>query len=264
MKGKIVSYDPQTGRGKLIIKNEGVKLFEIDNWIDYNSTPKVGMEVEFSIEGNKIVDIAAPNSAEVLFDKLNNNLNIPISNNLKIQVNVSLEDCLNLFFEEFKHIALKYKDVLVKTKSLPYKKLKRFIFTAYNNLIEIDPKINDKSLLDVKNSLNEIEYYYDKLLRQVKSPIYVNLEKLVLNKQENYLVLKKRFESNKELSVETIKKANLLEPKIKQLEIELKNLKPRSKEYQEKITLLKNYKKKYVDLIFKLFNRIYYLCIFFF
>jgi len=249
MKGKIVSYDPQTGRGKIIIKNEGVKLFEIDNWIDYNHTPQVGMEVTFDIENNKLINISSLHSADFLFEQLNRKIDIPISNDLKIKVNVSLEECLNTFFENFKNIALKYKNVLTKTKTLPYKKLKRFILTAYNNLIEIDPKINDKSLLDVKNALNEIEYYYDKLLRQIKSPIYVNLEKLVLNRQENYLILKKRFESNKELSVENTKKANLLEPKIKELEQKLKTLNPKSLEYKEKMELLKSYKRKYVDLI---------------
>jgi hypothetical protein len=52
----------------------------------------------------------------------------------------------------------------------------------------------------------------------------VNLEKFVLNKQQNYSVMKKRFEANKELSVESIKKANLLELEIQKLKDDIKKL----------------------------------------
>ena len=167
MKGKIVSYDPQTGRGKLIIKNEGVKLFEIDNWIDYNSTPKVGMEVEFSIEGNKIVDITAPNSAEVLFDKLNNNFfDIYASNQNEIQ---------GAFFQKLKndkllidgYYLLSHPDLksspnylinIEKNEAILYR---NSVDGAYLLPIEIDEKtyssISENDELEIDTSKNEIK-----------------------------------------------------------------------------------------------------------
>ena len=249
MKGKILSYDPIKGVGKIIIKNQGIKIFSIDNWIDYNVPPSVGLEVEFGIENDEIVDILSSNSSEILLEQLNSKFEYVLPSNLKIKEDVSLNYCLEEFFEKFKKIALKYKDLLRSPKTLSYKKIKRFIFTAYNNLLEIDGRINDKNLVDVKNSLDEIEYYYDKLLNETKNPIYVTLEKLVLNRQQNYQILKKRFENNKSLITEATKNANILEVKIEKLKNTISKLNPKSKEYNEKIALLKAYKRKYVDLI---------------
>ena len=249
MKGKILSYDSIKGVGKIIIKNQGIKLFSVDNWIDYNVTPTVGLEVEFGIENDKIIDILSSNSSEILLEQLNSTIEYILPSNLKIKENVSLNYCLEEFFGKFKRIALKYKDLLRSSKTLPYKKIKRFIFTAYNNLLEIDGKINDKNLVDVKNSLDEIEYHYDKLLMETKNPIYVTLEKLVLNKQQNYQVLKKRFEHNKELITEATKNSNILEVKIEKLKKDILSFKPKSKEYNEQVNILKAHKRKYVDLI---------------
>jgi len=250
MRGKIVSYDPIKGIGKIIIKNEGVRLFSIDKWIDYENTPKIGLEVEFSMdETNQLVDISSVDSSNSLLNELKKEFEyIPIPN-LKIEANIPLEECLEDLFKKYKKIALKYEYLLKKTKSLPYKKIKRFLMTAYNNLIEMDYTINDKNLVNVKDKLSEIEYYYDDLLKMIKSPIYTNLEKFVLNRQSNYLVMKKRFERNKELSVEAIKKANLLEIEINKLKNEISKLSPKSKEYKEIEEQIKSKKRKYVDLI---------------
>jgi len=249
MKGKIVSYDSINGVGKIIIKNEGVKLFSIDNWIDYDNTPTIGMEIECRIDKTKLVDIRSLNSAKNLLEELEKDMrSIPIPN-LKIKGSVSIDKCLGDLFGKYKKIALKHRRVLKDAKSLPYKNVKNFIITAYNNLLEIDHHINDKSLMEVKDSLDEIEYYYDDLLRIVKSPIYVNLEKFVLTRQKNYSIMKKRFDSNKDLSVESIKRANLLELEINKLNPELEKITHKSDQFKELENKIKAKKRRYVDLI---------------
>jgi len=249
MIGKILSYNKIKGIGKIIIKNHGIKLFNIDNWIDYNNSPEVGMEVEFGLESGNLIDIVGVDSSDSLLDKLNTTLHYIIPPNLKIETTISINDCMEEFFGKYKNIVLKYKDLLDSKKRLPYKKLKRFIFTAYNNLIEMDSKISDIKLLEIKNNLEEIENYFTSLNSEIKSPVYVNLERLVLKRQQNYLITKKRFESNKHLSLEAITSANLLEPKIDKLKEELNFLNQKTEIYQEKLKLLKSYKRKYVDLI---------------
>ena len=249
MRGKIVSYDSSKGVGKILIKNQGVKLFFVDNWIDYETMPEIGMEVEFGLENNKIIDISPINFHGSLFEKLNEKITYVLPNDLKIKEDISLDYCLEEFFEQFKKITLKYKDLLSSTKTLPYKKIKRFLLTAYNNLLEIDVSINDSRLREIKNSLDEVEYYYNKLQNEIKNPIYVLLEKLVLNKQKNYQVLKKRFNDNKSLITESTKKTNILEVKIEKTKNDLSKLNPKSKEYKELLNTLKSYKRKYVDLL---------------
>jgi hypothetical protein len=151
------------------------------------------MEVECGIENNKLIDITSVNSAKSLLNELKKEFDsIPLPD-LKIKGSVAIEQCLEDLFGKYKKTALKYKDILEKNKSIPYKKIKRFIKSAYNNLLEIDQKIDDKYLVEVRDSLYDIEYFYDDLLRIIENPVYVNLEKFVLNKQKNYSVIKKRF-----------------------------------------------------------------------
>ncbi len=249
MKGKVVSYDEKKGKGKILIKNKGVFVFDIENWLDYDNLPSISEEVQFDFEDGKIVDIVSTQNTKSLFNELNNIGEIVIPTNLSIKTTVSLNKCIEDFFDKYKNIAQKYKYLLDEKKSIPFKKVKRFLFTAYNNLVEIDPQINDKHLKEVKTILNDIDYNYDSLTQISKNPIYTNLEKIVLNKQENYVITKKRFEKNKELSVETTKNANLLEPKIEKLSNSLKNLSQKSPQYKEIEEKLKILKRKYVDLI---------------
>ena len=249
MKGKIVSYNFSKGEGRILIKKIGIKFFNIDEWIDYENMPEVGLEVEFEYSNDKLTNIVTAGAGNDLFGQLNEKIVYSLPNNLKIQEDVSLDYCLEEFFGKFKKIVLKYKDIIDKSKTLPYKKVKRFLITAYNNLLEIDVKINDNRLREIKASLDEVEYYYNKLKNEIKNPIYVILEKLVLVKQKNYQILKKRFENNKLLIAENTKNANLLEIKIESLKEKLNELKPKSKEYIEQFNLLKAYKRKYVDLI---------------
>ena len=248
MKGKIVSYNSSNGIGKILIPNKGVKLFNIDEWLDYNSLPEIGLEVEFEFKDNKIFNILAFNNVNSLFDELNKNYPYRFPN-LAIKEDMKLNICTKEFFDNFKKIILKYKYLIDIKKTLPYKKIKRFIFTAYNNLLEIDANINDSKLREIKSSLDEVEYFYDKLQIEMKNPIYVLLEKLVLNKQKSYLELKEKVERNKNLITENSATLNILEVKIKKLETNISTLKQKSEIYKESVEKLKFYKRKYVDLI---------------
>ena len=253
MKGKIVSYDATKGIGKLIIPKQGIKVFNIDEWKDYSKSPEVGLEIDFEINNNKIINIKVENTSTIL-----QNLTAPVSYqipyDLRIRETVSLNDCLELFFKKYYRIINKYEKYLNYHKSLPYKKIKRFIFTAYNNLIEIDMHINDKYLLHVKDSLEELEESYTSLLGEIKHPAEILLEKVFLKKQIEFQKLNKKFETNKKIITESLSTAKSLENKIKQLQAEMSGLSPKSDIYQTKEAELKGYKKSYVDLIDKAQN----------
>ena len=181
---------------------------------------------------------------------LNTNITYNIPHNLRIRENISLNKCIDNFFYKYKRIVLKYKDYLNSKKSLPYKKIKRFVFTAYNNLIEIDMHINDAKLLNTKNALEELEEYFYMIHKDIKNPAVIMLEKIFLNKQSDYKKINDRFENNKKIIDSNLSKAKSLENNIKTLEKELLVIKnKKSDEYLLKEQELKNNKKTYVDLI---------------
>jgi len=246
LKGKIVSYDQHKGQGKILTQENNVKIFFQKNWNDI-SLPKIGAEVEFDIIQNKLQNIHSLNTTLNI-----EQLNYPIKYNLptlNIKPNIPMEQCLDEFFLKFKKLALKYEERLNVNKQLPYIKLKRFILTAYNNLIEIDVSIGNKELISVKNQLDEIEKYYSALLSEIKNPISITFQKFFLNRQHEYLAIKRQFEKNKNIISESTVKAKALEEEIKSITISLQKLNPKTEIYEEKEKNLKNLKKQYVDLI---------------
>jgi len=249
LKGKVVSYDSVKGVGKIISKEEGIKPFNINDWKDYKTMPFIGMEISFEIDNLKITNITPLNS-NLNLNSLKEHINYAIPYNLRIRENISLSECLNDFFKKYNRIAYKHQDMLLSKKTLPYKKIKRFLFTAYNNLLEIDMYINDRTLLLVREALEEIERYYQSILGEIKNPIEIMLEKIFLNKQQNYRKIKHKFETNKSLISESVSKSKSLDSQIKSLTIKLNEIKnKKSDEYLIKETELKSYRKLYVDLI---------------
>ena len=249
MKGKILSYDSKKGIGRIITSKKQIKTFTAKDLIN-NIIPEVGLEVTFEIEDGKLRNIDIED-IYTLVDTVKKEVFYTPPKELNIKETVSLNECLDNFFKKYFNVINKYQSYLNSPKTLPYKKIKRFIFTAYNNLVEIDTNINDKHLLSVKNSLEELEFYYDSLIGDIKYPSEILLDKIFLKKQLEFQSINKKFEVNKKIISENLSKSKSLEGKIKQLEIELKSLSPKSDIYIQKEAELKGYKKNYVDLIDK-------------
>ena len=85
-------------------------------------------------------------------------IEIILGNNSIVPIK-SVEECLDEYFNLIKAEIAKYSPTLSKdkTKSLYYSKMKRFIFTAYNNLYEMDSKFFDENLRQLRRDLLGLE-----------------------------------------------------------------------------------------------------------
>jgi hypothetical protein len=54
MKGKVVVYNSSTGNGLLVMENNEKKDFSINDWLDFNILPEIGLAVEINDDGKII------------------------------------------------------------------------------------------------------------------------------------------------------------------------------------------------------------------
>jgi len=274
LKGKVTSFDPNKGVGKIFVANYGVKPFVLEQWKSPKQ-PEVGMEVEFELQNNKITNITTALEPSELFKLAKTPITYKLPTKLRIKEDVPLDLCLDAFFQRFINVADKFKSHLQNSLSLPYKKVKRFILTAFHNLVEIDANINNNTLHMTYKKLEEIEMYHNALLKEARIPLEINIAavldkdadasvktkierlldipftKIYLDKQTNYNKLKEQFEQNKQISAQSLSNAKMLEPKIEKLEAELLKMSTRSAAYAKIEARLKEMRKQYVDLIDK-------------
>ncbi len=166
----------------------------------------------------------------------------------------SVEECLNEYFNLIKAEIAKYSPTLSqdKTKSLYYSKMKRFIFTAYNNLFEMDSKFFDDNLRQLRRDLFGLEKV-DEHVRGILLGIQNTYDNIFLKKQKDYILVEKYLAlSQARLSAlstnERALKALMFEKEKKMNEHSKLSLK-----YKEAEDELKKVRRQYADLTHELY-----------
>lgn len=181
-----------------------------------------------------------------LLDNSEKNL-ILLQENIKLTLSIS--DTLNQYFQEIKkHIGLRlgYKKV---DGRLSYIIARRFIWTTFNNLTEIDSNILTPRIKSISDDLKTMGQIYDDFTKKTKYPS-IAFEDIFLSCQTEYKIVKKTTD-------ETIEKLNLLESKEKTIGLQrtLKNEEIRkiSSKEKEKYDILdselKSLNGAYVDIV---------------
>lgn len=166
----------------------------------------------------------------------------------------SVQDCLDEFFNLIKAEISKYSPTLSqdKTKSLYYSKMKRFIFTAYNNLYEMDSQFFDETLRQYRRDLSGLEKV-DEYVRGILLNIRSVYENVFLNKQKDYILVEKYLQ----LSKARLSALSTSERALKSLMIEKEkrmNEHPKlSSKYKEAEDELKKSRRQYADLTHELY-----------
>ena len=284
--GKILFFNEHDGSG-LIITAERKKIkFTIEEWNDFDTMPCLGLEVGFDIKDNIATNIIFTDNLqdedEVGFEEpeikenIDLNLSKPIQNSNQktdvltetaedilefveetqenldvltqnITLTLSIADTMHAYFNDIKkHIKLRvgYKKV---DGRLEYLVAKRFIWTTFNNLSEIDSNVVTTRIKSISTDLKLMSTLYDEFSKKTKYPS-IAFEDIFLSCQAEYKNIKKSTE-------ETIERLNFLRHQEKiigeQRKIKKEEVK-RSKRKEEKIALnneLKSLNGAYVDIV---------------
>ena len=266
MVGKIIVYSPETGNGKIITPDYHKIKFYIDEWNDYENMPVIGQEVEFE-QFEEYAHNIHPSKVDLQFkqsksseskDREQNSSSTnrkdkkakEKSEQPKIKVTVDIQKCLESHFSEIIYKVEDCEELLESNKSLDYVKIRRFLLTAYNNLIEIDYSFENNELLEAKQELQNAFslYLYFKGETEILKKAY---EKIFLSKQTEYKELYNKMEFNKsEISI-LKSKVKTLETTINEKNEKLSKMSQRSEEYRELLTEIKHLKGTMVDAIHK-------------
>ncbi len=270
MQGKIIVYSDQTGIGKIITPEKMKYNFNVDEWNDYETTPAVGLIVSFEPQGINACDITVEAGREKSTtndgDKTppgQNRQGVPASVPKErksssgvgedepvwlLEFDMDVDACIQMHFSDTRRRIDENRTLLEESRRLDFIRMRRFLMTAYNNLIEIDHSFENYELAEVRQELLDAYDAY----RDFKSKTdYIQnaYEQVFLNKQSRYKELRAKLELNKSQIAKLTESAANLEAEIKQKSKRLENLPKESEEYIYLFNEIKILKRSMVDSI---------------
>jgi DNA-binding NarL/FixJ family response regulator len=162
--------------------------------------------------------------------------------------NLGMEESIDLFFKRFNDELRKAHQKQVK-KKMDFSIMKTFLYTAYNNFNDFDPKFDDTDLKLAKRNLEKAMKLKRDLERKLASSLDDNYEMIYLNQQADYVHLKNEYDE----SVRKIQKYRdslaLLTRQLEEYKEDLKTLNKQSEEYAAVDKQVKEANKKHVDRV---------------
>ncbi len=236
LEGKIISLDKEMKEGKVEqALNKRVFPFSFSVWEGEEEELTPNIDVEFLVENRIVVKMK---------------FKISLEDEEAIPVTKSPEDCINEYFLREKSILSHHKDFIDGHKELDFMRMKRFLFTAYNDLCDLDSMLENKELKAVKHEVSSLYKDFEEYNRKIQYPLLYCFEKIFLVRQVAFTNLEQYIEDVK-ISMASAKSE--CEPLGRRLEEEERNLKlipdKKSREFLEYEKEVKVLRRRFVDLI---------------
>ncbi len=187
---KILFYNPNDGKGIVITPQREKYDFVISQWDDFEQLPKSGMEVSCILSDGAITSLAPPQSG-VLVSVAEPINSLPLWEKGrrkidKIRLSSSVKVCVDQYFEHIEediHERTGYRDAKYR---LDFLKMRRFLFTMYNNLTELDLHFVTPKIKMMRDDLLQMSAVYDDYKSKATYP-EIAFEKVFLVRQEEYV-----------------------------------------------------------------------------
>ncbi len=182
MLGTIIFYNLDDGSGLILSEEKDKYRFDITMWDDLDNLPSVGLKIEAILEDENIKSIIKyvkkekssnintniQEIKEIILDSnsdceiLNAKLDPDLYSTKTVPENF-IDTTMKNFFLPLQETVDKYKNYELNSKeeSLDYFMIKRFLFTAYNNLLELDSSLANGSLTEVYKNIQNINSIHD-------------------------------------------------------------------------------------------------------
>jgi len=210
--GKIIFYNINEGKGIILTEDKKKYPFEVIEWDDFDYTPSVGMLVSFKKQGSDAVSVMMeqsssspkaeeeddletltmgedvvdelPNTSSFL-DKVERPSFIPIDKNVDTTVR-------EYFFGIDKNIQERTSFQTSKMR-LDFLRIRRFLFTTYNNLTELDTTFITPEIKKIRDDLIQMSRVYDDYKVKTTYPD-VAFDNIFLSQQSEYVQIRKESE----------------------------------------------------------------------
>ncbi len=263
MQGKIIVYSDQTGIGKIITPERKKYNFSVDEWDDYETTPAVGQIISFEPEGIKALNIQVVKKCEsaettpsektekTVVQDTQTSTPVETGSNKPawlIEYDLDVEACIEIHFSDIRKKIDESRRLLEENRRLDFIKMRRFLTTAYNNLIEIDHSFENYELAEMRQELLDAHGAY-RIFKSRTDYIENAYRQVFLNKQSRYRELRAKLDLNKSKIAKLGESNANLESEIKDKSKKLKKLSPQSEEYVYLFNEIKILKRTLVDSI---------------
>jgi len=248
MFGKITQYDPEKEVGEVEGEDGLSYSFSLIDAYDFISPPKVGEGVEFGTEEGLLYYLKPSDKApkEEKIEKFEgiapvvHKKTIPVEIDLPIPLETSIEESIQKYFAKMIVDLEEYAYDFEEYEQLDYIKMRRFLTTAYHNLLELDSKFINNDLMIINEYLEEIYKIYRSFIQKIDLP-NVSYESIFLPAQPQYIWRKRKLESNRG---EIITQKGVIKNIASQMEV-------------LKAAIEKNPKSESLEVKYKRYNTIY-------
>jgi len=110
---------------------------------------------------------------------------------------LSIKESIEVYFKKIVDDLLQYKSDEFGDRRMSFDIVRRFLFTAYNNLLEIDNSLEDKELKALKLAFESVIQLKSDFERKCRDTIESNYEKIYLRKNTEFMALYNEFEDIK-------------------------------------------------------------------
>lgn len=238
MNGFLVGLNAQTKRG-LIEQAHNKRRFEFDLHLWDGDLKEISpnMEVEFELtEDTKQIRVVRPKKSP--------------QEEFVIHQTKSIKDCIYDYFGGTENLIKHYEKEIQSTKELDFLRIKRFLFTAYNDLFELDSTIQNSALSSLKSELGKLDKEYESFVKKSSYPPQYSYEKIFLARQIEFVKNEELIQTTQSI----IKSTSIQQASMGQA---LKNMESQfaarsdtsSASYIQAQNNLKNFRKRYVDLL---------------
>ena len=207
--GKILFYNPTEGTGIIMTERRSKYNFSVMDWDDYDAIPEVGLSVEFELSDLQAVKVVLheektkkdemPSDIEALAqtldeDEKSEHLFSDFSSRPNfISLHVDVDTSINQYFRKIEEDIRKRSRYQNTTGRLDFLQIRRFLFTTFNNLSELDPHFITEDMRKLKKDLVEMSQVYDEYKTKTIYP-EIAYERVFLARQEEYLKIKQESE----------------------------------------------------------------------
>ena len=203
--GKIVFYNVNDGNGMIMTPQKGKFPFSVVDWDDYDQMPAVGLEVTFevlkkgatsvrvytakqetpqnSVEKALPVDTSYRNHFDALMQRYDERPQ-------GIELRRNAQKCIESYFTKINSYITKNLKYNNSSGRLDFLLMRRFIFTTFNNLSEMDMNFVTPQIKKVKDDLLQMSAVYDDFKAKNSLPQSA-FEKVFLQQQDDYVAMQK-------------------------------------------------------------------------
>ena len=243
-RGKVLRYDESKGEGSVVTNTGEVYPFRIAGWEEIDVLPEADIAVTFEESGGDATVIRAVRneSGQVQIRKE------AVAPGDEFEEAVTTESVIHEYFSGIHHEISQYASYEKVPHGIDFLKLRRFLMTTYNNLVDMDLELKHTEIAGITRDLMRLSEIYDGFTqrsRHIKKAFY----ELFLNRNDEFQKAQHKLESNKESIAKHDINIAVAEGAMAKLENILKKLPETSEKYPLAVTKMTSVRSKAVDAI---------------